>query len=265
MNLTKETITELVKRQIIQSDSEEFFHPDQKITTEEFITWIVRSFDTSISNPLTYATEKGFAEDYDWVHREREISRRQVARIVHDTLRIEMHEKDEDNWTAAKNLKDLYSCRTCVQHISQVYVKGILEPDKPNIYNVDGQMTRAEAADVLLKMIDRTKRKPKSADKQKGVHALSPNQARAILTEQQSAVLLDVRSHADYQKGHLVDSISLPLEEIDQVNFEKDTPIVLYCHIGYKSHLAAELLVGAGYANVYTIPGISDYQYELVK
>lgn len=237
----------------------------EKITTEEFITLVVQNFDARISDPMAYAMAKGIAEDYDLVHSNREISRRQVARIVHDTLRIELHEKDEDDWMAAKDLKDLYSCRTCVQHISQVYVKGIVEPDKPNIYNVDGQMTHAEAADVLLKMIDRTKRNPKTVEKQKGANALSPEQARTILTEEKTAVLLDVRTHEDYQRGHLKESISLPLDEIKQVQYEKDTPIVLYCKIGYKSHLAAELLVEAGYTQVYTIPGISDYQYDLIQ
>lgn len=236
---------------------------NEKITTEEFITLLLQSCDASISEPLNYAMAKGIAEDYDLVHSDREISRRQVARIVHDTLRIELHEKDEDDWMAAKDLKDLYSCRTCVQHISQVYVKGIVEPDKPNIYNVDGHMTRAEAAAVLLKMIDRTKRNPKLAEKKKGANALSPEQARIILTEEKTAVLLDVRMHEDYQRGHLKESLSLPLDEVKHVHYEKHTPIVLYCQIGYKSHLAAELLVEAGYTQVYTIPGVSDYDYEL--
>lgn len=238
---------------------------DEKITTEEFITLLLKSCDTSISDPLTYAMAKGIAEDYDFVHKDREISRRQVARIVHDTLRIELHEKDEDDWMAAKDLKDLYSCRTCVQHVSQVYVKGIVEPDKLNVYNVDGHMTHAEAADVLTKMMDPTKRKPKSVEKKKGANPLSPEQARSILTEQKTAVLLDVRTHEDHQRGHLAESISVPLDEVKQVQYEKDTPIVLYCNIGYKSHLAAELLVEAGYTQVYTIPGISDYDYDLVK
>ena len=74
-------------------------------------------------------------EDYDLVNRIKWIERRQVARIVHDTLRIEMNEKDEGDWTAAKEMSDLYSCRTCVQHISQVYIKGIVDPEKPNVFN----------------------------------------------------------------------------------------------------------------------------------
>ena len=269
----KQNIQELSKRQIIHLGNEGLFYPDQKITTEQFISWIVNSYyktgmNESISNQLSYAIEKGLFEDYDLVNSKKWIERRQVARIVHDTLRIEMNEKDEDDWTAAKELNDLYSCRTCVQHISQVYIKGIVDPEKPNVFNPTGELTRAEAATVILKMIDRSKRSPRLDNGKNSPIELSPAQARELLSDYKTAVLLDVRSRALYDEGHLSNSLSFPLESIhnnpNQLNQKKDVPIVLYCQKGYKSRLAAELLIEAGFENVYTIPGLSDFGYELI-
>lgn len=272
-NGVEQAIQELVKGQVIQLDPTNHFHPEENITTEQFIIWIVRSCtdagqDECVSDYLKYAIEKGLIEDYDLVTSEKLIERRQVARIVHDTLRIELNEKDEDDWTAAKELADLYSCRTCVQHISQVYVKGIIEPEKPHLFNPTSNVTRAEAASVLVKMLDSTKRNPRLNEEKNSVTYLSPVQARELLSEHKTAVLLDVRSREAYNEGHLTGSRSLPLESIhqdsNQVSPTKDTPVVLYCQKGYRSRLAAEFLIEEGYTHIYTIPGVDDYVYDLI-
>lgn len=258
------TISELVKRQIIHFETGSLFYPEQKITTEQFVSWLVNSCHVRIANQWTYALEKGLAEDYDFVHREKPIERRQAARMVHDTLRIERKEKNEDDWAAAKELNDLYSCRTCVQHISQVYVKGIIDPVQPTYFNVTGPLTHAEAAVILLRMIDSTRRKPRMKRENTAVAALTPDQATALFEEHKKAQLLDVRSQEEYQESHLPNSVSAPLETMSQLNLEKETPLVLYCQKGFKSQLAAELLIEAGYTHVYTIPGIGTFDYKRV-
>lgn len=267
-----ESVQELIKRKIIYADQDDLFHPDLDITTEQFIVWIVKTCHADVeentSSQLHFAMETGLIEDYDIVSREKSIERRQVARIVHDTLRIKFNEKDEDDWSVAKDLLDLYSCRTCVQHISQIYIKGIIEPDQPNFFNLTGSMTRAEAASVILKMLDQTMRAPKSAVTRHEIIALTPEEASEFLTKNHSTLLLDVRTNADYLRGHLSGSVSLPLESIhadlDAVTDDKEIPVILYCQMGYKSRLAAEVLVEAGYKHVYTIPGVGEYQYDLI-
>ncbi|WP_373757465.1 S-layer homology domain-containing protein, partial [Jeotgalibaca porci] len=67
------TISELVKRQIIHFEPSLLFYPEQKITTEQFVSWLVNSCHARISNQWTYALEKGLAEDYDFVNREKPI------------------------------------------------------------------------------------------------------------------------------------------------------------------------------------------------
>ena len=158
----------------------------------------------------------------------------------------------------------MYSCRTCVQHISQVYVKGIIDPFQPTYFNVTGPLTHAEAAVILLRMIDSTKRKPRMKRENTAVAALTPDQATALFEEHKKAQLLDVRSQEEYQESHLPNSVSAPLETMSQLNLEKETPLVLYCQKGFKSQLAAELLIEAGYLHVYTIPGIGTFDYKYV-
>lgn len=264
-------IIALTKRQVIQSDEENLFHPETKITTDQFIMWAMRTHFENMRDAdyFTYATDNGLIEDYDRVNLENPIERRQVARIVHDTLRSEFNEKDEPNWSAAKKLRDIYSCRTCVQHIAQVYVKGIMDPEQPDLFNVTGPLTRAQAAVIILRMIDKTERTRKADVIMLERVKIDPAQARELLLKDQRTLLFDVRSIEAYQEGHLAGSKALALEKITNnpsaVSPNKDTPIILYCQKGYRSSLAADLLVRAGYSRIYTIPGVSNFEYDLVR
>ncbi|QYR24160.1 rhodanese-like domain-containing protein [Paenibacillus sp. sptzw28] len=75
--------------------------------------------------------------------------------------------------------------------------------------------------------------------------------------------MVDVRTHEDYKIGHIQESICIPLQDISNNPFSvcdrKDTPLILYCQKGYKSSLAAQALIDAGYSRIYTIPGIEQY------
>ena len=58
-----------------------------------------------------------------------------------------------------------------------------------------------------------------------------------------SAVLLDVRTPAEYRDGHIPKSINVPLQNIDtiiSVISEKDTPLFVYCYSGGRSQQATK-------------------------
>ncbi|MBP5282290.1 MAG: rhodanese-like domain-containing protein [Lachnospiraceae bacterium] len=76
---------------------------------------------------LSLARRHGWVEPQDVTLAEQPIHRNDAARIVHEFLRRELGEADEENWDAAKGLKDLYDCRACVAHVAQVFAKGIME------------------------------------------------------------------------------------------------------------------------------------------
>ncbi len=88
------------------------------------------------------------------------MERRHVAKSVHEYLLNTLHEADEENWDAAKELQDLYDCRVCVQHIAQVYVKGIMEATEENDELFGGRkpITKEETAVIIERVLDKSKR-----------------------------------------------------------------------------------------------------------
>ena len=76
------------------------------------------------------------------------------------------------------------------------------------------------------------------------------------------AVLLDVRTPAEYRSGHIPGSKNIPQQAIDRVaSFaeNKDTALYVYCQSGARSRQASGLLKQMGYTNVNNIGGIAAY------
>lgn len=76
------------------------------------------------------------------------------------------------------------------------------------------------------------------------------------------AVLLDVRTTAEYREGHIPGSHNIPLQVLDNAEYlikNKDIPLFVHCHSGARSRQAAELLQKKGYTNVKNIGGITAY------
>ena len=268
----KDSILYLIEQGIIKK-SEDFIRLEDKITTKQFVTMVIRSSRSDLepshddwsSGYLDYAMYKGIIDDYDMTNINNPLERRCAARIVHEALLIEFSEKDETEWSAADKLLDLYSCRTCVIHIAQVYVKGIMLGREDNVFGLEGNITFYEAADIVVRMIDKKRRIPPmklTGAKSKLIH---PNEAWEMMTTNRRSILMDVRSYEEYKQGHIDGSICMPLHDLINnpcsVCVRKDTPIILYCQKGYKSSLAAQALIDAGYCNIYTIPGIEQYPY----
>ena len=71
-------------------------------------------------------------------------------------------------------------------------------------------------------------------------------------------ILLDARSEAEYEVSHLwharrIDPDSPDLSAIADVSFE--TPIVVYCSVGYRSAAVASRLLQEGFSRVYNLEG----------
>jgi len=62
------------------------------------------------------------------------------------------------------------------------------------------------------------------------------------------AVLVDVRSSAEYQTGSIPGALNLPLDELRERHTElPDAPIVVHCQVGQRGHTAARLLSQLGH------------------
>ncbi|MDD4503043.1 MAG: rhodanese-like domain-containing protein [Clostridiaceae bacterium] len=97
---------------------------------------------------------------------------------------------------------------------------------------------------------------------------ISAKEAKEIMDEKNGYIILDVRTEAEYDQGHIPNAVLLPnetigTEEIDILP-DKDQLILVYCRSGNRSKQAAAKLVNLGYTNVYEFGGIIDWPYDIV-
>jgi phage shock protein E len=77
------------------------------------------------------------------------------------------------------------------------------------------------------------------------------------------ALLVDVREADEFATGHAQGAINFPLSKIQAGQYpsgDKMAKIYLYCRSGKRASTAATLLKEAGYADVTSLGGLSDWQ-----
>jgi rhodanese-related sulfurtransferase len=83
---------------------------------------------------------------------------------------------------------------------------------------------------------------------------------------QQGAIILDVRSKAEFTGGHIKGSINIPVNVLNnhlgQLK-DKDKAIITCCASGIRSASAKSILQSNGYQNVYNGGGWSSLQNKL--
>lgn len=84
---------------------------------------------------------------------------------------------------------------------------------------------------------------------------------------EEGAFIVDVRETNEYERGHLVNSVNIPLSEIRHrlTEIPKDQVVYVHCRSGQRSYNALLALQNEGYDNVVNISGsyqgISIYEY----
>ena len=81
----------------------------------------------------------------------------------------------------------------------------------------------------------------------------------AKLLEDPATFLLDVRTHEEYDSGHLAQATLVPLHELEgrlaELPPQKDRPFLIYCRSGNRSVSAATILAKHGYTKVFNMKG----------
>ena len=91
------------------------------------------------------------------------------------------------------------------------------------------------------------------------VESMDATNAKKFIDEstQGSVTILDVRQPKEYESGHIPGAKLIPLPEVkdrlDEIDPEK--PVVVYCAIGGRSRVAAQMLSGKGFGKVYNLSG----------
>ena len=79
------------------------------------------------------------------------------------------------------------------------------------------------------------------------------------MINREDAVVVDVRPMADFNKGHIVNAVSAPLNgfknQIKSLEKHKDKPIIIGCRSGNQSQAACRDLRKAGFEKVYNLRG----------
>ena len=78
----------------------------------------------------------------------------------------------------------------------------------------------------------------------------------------QEAILVDVRTQAEFDAGHIQGALHIPLDQlVDRINEledYQDTGVILYCRSGNRAGKAKDILTKIGYRSVFNAGGYKD-------
>lgn len=188
------------------------------------------------------------------------VTRQAAARIVHEWLLNVRQEADVADISAAYRLMDLLDCHTCVQHVTQVYIKGIMGDSSP-VFGMQDVLTEREAEQIAARAADPKLRDPRGMQVPEPVSAQEPSSEdgpkRVSLgeLEQLSPIrIIDVREPVEFAEGHVPGAVNVPLAQCmrapEALAESRDERLCFICARGIKSRLAAAAAIQAGYENV---------------
>ena len=98
---------------------------------------------------------------------------------------------------------------------------------------------------------------------------INAEEAAAMMEEESSYIILDVRTAQEYSEKHIPGAINIPNEAIGTEDIpelpDKEQLILVYCRSGNRSKQASEKLVKLGYTNIVEFGGINDWTGETVS
>ena len=97
---------------------------------------------------------------------------------------------------------------------------------------------------------------------------ITMTEAVEMMKTEANYIILDVRTHEEYNEGHIPGAICIPNETIGSGDLsalpDKDQLIMVYCRSGNRSKQASEKLVLLGYSNIVEFGGIRDWTGDIV-
>jgi rhodanese-related sulfurtransferase len=91
------------------------------------------------------------------------------------------------------------------------------------------------------------------------VREVSVAETQHRMSENDDAILIDVREDNEWNAAHAAGAIHLGKgiieRDIERTVPDKDTELILYCGGGYRSALASDALQKMGYTNVWSMAG----------
>ena len=101
-----------------------------------------------------------------------------------------------------------------------------------------------------------------------GYRQITADEAADLMSRDPNHIIVDVRTPAEYQSGHIPGAICIPNETILHEEIpelpDKDQLILVYCRSGNRSKQASAKLAALGYTNVAEFGGISAWPGEII-
>lgn len=122
---------------------------------------------------------------------------------------------------------------------------------------------------VVVGVIFMLNKQDKNSNNETTIKNVSMHEIVKIMNENTNYIILDVRTVAEYNDGHIPNAICIPNETINGDIIDKlpnkEQLILIYCRSGNRSKQAAEKLKNLGYTNLVEFGGIIDWEGEIVK
>lgn len=125
------------------------------MTTEEFIRDLCTATGEDTEGVFLRGRREGWLEAEDELFAMHPIARKNIARILHMYLLKVKGIPDLKNIDPAHELKDLYDCRVCANHVAQIYCRGIMparnlmREGKFLWFDLDGEAENKEASEFI--------------------------------------------------------------------------------------------------------------------
>jgi rhodanese-related sulfurtransferase len=88
---------------------------------------------------------------------------------------------------------------------------------------------------------------------------LSPETFQSKIEAKSEKIILDVRTPAEYNRGHLKDAVSVDYYAKDFKSkislLDKSKPVFVYCAAGPRSQSASKILADIGFKEIYNLNG----------
>lgn len=203
---------------------------------------------------------EGWLYEQEDIFAKKRLERRAAARILHGILGKVIKEADESDWSAAMKLKDLFDCGTCVMHVAQMYVKGIMEAvevrdGEPGevLFDMTGPVSEKDAELFLERLLKPSMRVPEIQGKSfREAVKLGRKEAERLLADAKEVFVINVgqKELTETVTGAIWIPMLRILENPYILEKERDKLLLLFCEAGAQSEIAANCLADNGYCHV---------------
>jgi len=104
-----------------------------------------------------------------------------------------------------------------------------------------------------------------------GYGDVTVQKAKLLIEDKPDLVILDVRTESEYEAGHIMDAVNIPVQELS-ARFDELSPedeLLVYCRMGNRSAQAVDILQDLGFTKIYHmaegITGWIEAGYPVVK